>query len=329
MVNIQIGIVGTGNFGYHHGAILSQMDGVQIRSICGTSLDKAEKLAAKFDGAKGYSHVEDMLDANELDAVYICVPPGAHGEIERELVHRSIPFFVEKPLGVDLETPRNLLTAIQQKSLITSVGYHFRYTESVQLVKKMMSGCTSGITLGQWMGTMPGVDWWKNQRKSGGQFIEQTTHIVDLLRYVCGEIDEVYAMFGTSATAEKDPSITVADVGTVNMKLKNGTVANIANTCLLPPHMSRTGMTFYTDQGTIDWSPSRLDVNFEGTQSKFVDSMNPYQTESEAFLHAVRTGDSSRILSDYHDAYQTHRVTCAALESATKGIPIILRDDEG
>jgi myo-inositol 2-dehydrogenase / D-chiro-inositol 1-dehydrogenase len=46
--------------------------------------------------------------------------------------------------------------------------------------------------------------------------------------------------------------------------------------------------------------------------------------ETEAFLHAVRTGDRSRILSDYEDGYKTLKVTCAAYESAKRGLPVKL-----
>ena len=56
-----------------------------------------------------------------------------------------------------------------------------------------MQDQTIGMALGRWMGGMPGVAWWRRQEGSGGQFVEQTTHIVDLLRYCAGEVTEVYA----------------------------------------------------------------------------------------------------------------------------------------
>lgn len=57
----------------------------------------------------------------------------------------------------------------------------------------------------------------------------------------------------------------------------------------------------------------------------YKDTDNPYVRENEAFIHAVRTGDPSQIRSNYSDAYPTHEVTYAALESARIGLPVKLK----
>ncbi len=305
-----------------HAKILSELADVKITSIFGTTLEKAELMASKFTHAKGYDNLEDMLDAIHLDAVYICVPPMAHGEIELALIKRGIPFFVEKPLSQGNEIPLKILMGIQQKSLLTSVGYHYRYSDSIAHLKRVLNDQNIGIVLGQYMASMPKVPWWRNQSSSGGQFVEQTTHIVDLLRYICGEVDEVYSLFGSQILSTQDESVTVADVGTVTMKLRNGIVANISNTCILPENVGKSGITLFTDQGMLDWSSKRLELTIKGGTSEYIDTVNPYLTENEVFIHAVRTGDPSGILSDYEDAYKTHKVTSAALESAMNGYPV-------
>ncbi|WP_399632097.1 Gfo/Idh/MocA family protein [Sporosarcina sp. SG10008] len=323
-MTINVGIIGTGYFSIFHAKILSGLAGVKITAIYGTSIEKAESMALKFTHARGYNNLEGMLDAIHLDAVYICVPPMAHGEIELELIKRGIPFFVEKPLSQDNETPLTIFTEIKKKSLLTSVGYHYRYSDSISHLKSILNDQNIGIVLGQYMGSMPKVPWWRNQASSGGQFIEQTTHIVDLLRYICGEVEEVYAVFGSQILSTQDESVTVADVGTVTMKLRNGIVANISNTCILPESVGKSGITLFTNQGMVDWSPKRLEIKMKGSTADYIDTVNPYQTENEVFINAVRTGDPSRILSDYGDAYKTHKVTTAALESAIKGSPVKL-----
>jgi myo-inositol 2-dehydrogenase/D-chiro-inositol 1-dehydrogenase len=194
-MTVKVGIVGTGGFSHHHAKILSAMEGVHVVSTAGTSEEKAVNMASQFNHAKGFGKIDDMLDADELDAVYICVPPMAHGEIESKLIDRGIPFFVEKPLGIDKNTTEKILSSIQKKSLITSVGYHFRYSDTVQQLKKLCSEQQIGMALGQWMDSLPPVSWWKRQELSGGQLHEQTTHIVDLFRYLFGEVQEVYGVY--------------------------------------------------------------------------------------------------------------------------------------
>ena len=108
-MTLRIGIVGTGWFSKVHADLLSSMDGVQIAAFVGTSQEKAEQAIRGYATAKAYSKVEHMLDEIKPDAVYICVPPFAHGEIESELVRRGIPFLVEKPLGTNLDRPRQIM----------------------------------------------------------------------------------------------------------------------------------------------------------------------------------------------------------------------------
>ncbi|MFN7250358.1 MAG: Gfo/Idh/MocA family protein [Anaerobacillus sp.] len=320
---LRIGVVGTGWFSKMHASLLSKMDDVHVQAFCGSSKEKAEKFASSFSGAKGYGNLNEMLDKEQIDAVYICVPPLVHGEIEKMLIEYGIPFLVEKPIGNDIAIPNSILAEVKKKSLITSVGYHFRYKPSVQLLKQKLENQSLGMISGYWMGEMPQVGWWRKQECSGGQFIEQTTHIVDLLRYVAGEVVEVYAAYGNRVCQNLYEEVSVHDVGTVTMKLKSGVVATISNTCILPKGVWQMNMAFFTDQGVMTWEPDRLTITeSSGKKVEELNSSNPYLQESEAFLYAVRTGDRSKILSDYNDAFLTQTITCQALESANTGLPI-------
>ena len=319
-MTLQTAIIGTGWFSKVHADILSRMDGVEVNAFVGTSLEKAEKAAQGY-AAKAYANMEQMLEEVKPDAVYICVPPFAHGEIERQLVERRIPFLVEKPLSINMEDPAKILQGVQESGIITSAGYHFRYTDAADRAAEILQDRKAGMALGYWMGDMPQVYWWRKREGSGGQFIEQTTHIVDLLRCLLGEVDEVYAAYAHRAIGEMHEGVTVHDVGTVTMKLASGAVATISNTCLLP-EAGQVGLTVYTEKGTVDIKPDKLMVKEKGKLTEYFNTNNPYQRENEAFIHAVRTGDVSGIRSSYEDAYNTMKVTYAALQSAETGLPV-------
>ncbi|MFC4779582.1 Gfo/Idh/MocA family protein [Paenibacillus sp. GCM10023252] len=320
-MKLRIGIVGTGWFGLMHAEKLAARGDVEVRAFCGTSEDKAAAAALPYRDARGYSSVHRMLEEQELDAVYICVPPFAHGEIEEALIERAIPFLVEKPIGMTSELPAKLLSRIQEHGLITSVGYHFRYMDGTQRAMELLQERTLAMALGYWMGSMPKIGWWRKMEGSGGQFVEQTTHIVDLLRYVAGEITEVYAAFGERVVAGSNEGVTVPDVGTVTLKLASGAVATISNTCAIPAG-DRAGLHLYTNRGVLELSHSGLVSLEPGVKTEYANRTNPYETENEAFLHAVRTGDASLIRSSYEDAYRTHLVTLAANQSAQTGLPV-------
>ncbi|ANA81846.1 gfo/Idh/MocA family oxidoreductase [Paenibacillus glucanolyticus] len=318
---LNVGIIGTGWFSKMHARILSDMDGVSVAAFVGTSQDKADQAIEGYSSAKAYANVEQMLDNSKPDAVYICVPPFAHGEIESLLVDRHIPFMVEKPLGTNLEIPKKIAQGVKKSGLMTSVGYHFRYTDAAIKAAELLESRKIGMALGYWMGDMPQVYWWRQQEGSGGQFIEQTTHMVDLLRCLLGEVDEVYAAFAHRAMKDMHDNVSVHDVGTATLKLKSGAVAAISNTCILP-ESEKVGLVIYTEQGSLDIRADRLIVNEQGRRTEYRNAANPYQRENEAFIHAVRTGETSGILSSYEDAVRTMEITYAALQSAETGLPV-------
>ncbi|GKU82902.1 Gfo/Idh/MocA family protein [Niallia sp. NCCP-28] len=319
---MKIGIIGTGGFAKMHARILADLEGIEVTAFCGTSIEKAEKEAKNWSNAIGYTKVEEMLDKQRLDAVYICVPPMAHGDIEYALIERSIPFFVEKPLGIQKE-PFEMARKVGEKGLITSVGYHWRYKDITAKAASLLREHKVGMALGYWMGDMPMVPWWRDVHQSGGQFLEQTTHIVDLLRFLCGDVQEVYAAYSSQIMQNKVEGTSVSDVGSVTMKLKSGAIATISNTCILPAS-NKAGLELYTDQGIIELHNDRIREIKANQTREYKEQLNPYITENSIFLHAVKTGDSSNILSSYQDAAQTHQVTFAANQSAASGKPVFI-----
>ncbi|MGD6853960.1 Gfo/Idh/MocA family protein [Bacillus infantis] len=324
---INVGIIGTGWFSEVHAKILMEMEEVNLAAVCGTSLSKAIDFGEKFGGIKGYGNVKEMLEGERLDAVYLCVPPFAHGAIELQLIKRGIPFFVEKPVGTSMETPEIILSALKEKPVITSVGYHFRYRETAARLKHELEGAVLGMVTGQWMGSMPPVPWWRDLARSGGQLVEQTTHIIDILRYTAGEVEEVTAVFGSRVLEQMHKGVTVPDVGTVTLKMKSGPLAVISNTCILPEGDSKIGIDFYHSKGILQLDQEGLTKRENGIVTEWKDQDSPYVLEARAFIHAIRTGDVSGIKSDYFDACRTQEVAAAAVESARIGSSVRITDD--
>ena len=324
---MKIGMVGTGGFSRKHATIFTGMEGIKLQAVCGTSKEKADAFAAEYGIGTGYDSITHMLEKESLDAVYICVPPFAHGQIEEQLIARGIPFFVEKPLAVDLAAASVIKEALDKKTVITSVGYHFRYRDTVQLLKSELSAHTIGMATGGWMGSMPLVPWWRDQSQSGGQFIEQTTHLIDLIRFTLGEVEEVYAVEASRLMAEKHDHVTVPDVGSATLKMKSGAVVQLSNTCMLPDRVFEIGLQFFHSGGITKLDQSGLMMCTSDAKTRTNDKIDPYVREAEAFLYAVRTGDESGILSSYQDAWRTQAVADAIKKSAQRKETIQLKEE--
>jgi predicted dehydrogenase len=292
---------------------LLQIEDVRIACGYDTSSETLIKASKRFEFTP-YDDLDKMLDSEVLDCVYICVPPFAHGEIEKKVIERNLPFLVEKPIGINLDTVKEILSLIEKRGIIVSVGYHWRYMDITKEAKELISPEKIGMVLGYWMGGLPMVPWWRRKEQSGGQFVEQTTYIVDLARFIVGDVEEVYALFDRRLVFDVE-GMNVPDVGTVNLKFKNGVIGNISNTCALNFGYT-VGLHIYGRNIVIEVLGNKLVINEQGKKIEKQARLNPSLEEDRIFINAVKTKDPSCILSTYRDAAKTLAVTLSAWDSA-------------
>jgi len=319
---IKVGFVGAGGIASAHMNTLQAVDDVQIVAVADVDKDRAESSAARFV-AKAYSDHRDMLNNEKLDALYVCVPPFAHEDQECLAARKGIHLFVEKPVAVNMEKAREIRGAIRKNKIISAVGYHWRYQSNTDRAKEILKEKTIGMVLGYWMGGSPGVSWWRRMEQSGGQIVEQTTHIFDLARYLCGDVREVYAAYA-NRVSEKMPSFNIFDVGTVTLKFASGVVGTISNTSILSTPYT-VGLHVIAQDLVLEIHGD-LKIIEPGHTEVFSGSVNAMLEENRAFINAIKSGDSSGIRSTYEDAVKTLATTLACNESANTGQPVEVVD---
>ena len=317
---VKIGFIGTGGIANAHLKALVQIKDAKLAAFCDLDSARVEAAVVTYSG-NGYGDYVQMLDAEKLDAVYVCVPPHAHVGQEEELAARGIPFFVEKPVANLLAKAQEIERAVAASGLLTSVGYHWRYMTYTQLAREALAGQNIGMALGYWMGGMPGVYWWRRQEMSGGQMVEQTTHIIDLARHLCGEITEVYGAAAVR-TRDDDNPFDVSDVATITVKFASGAVGTISNTSQLQGLGYTIGLHVVTPDVVVEIDHNQFRALRAGKEEIVKGGNNPYLEEDQVFVRAVQTGDPSAVKSSYQDAVKTLAVSLAANESAASGKPV-------
>jgi len=321
-------VVGSGSFAQKHARILTEMEDVRVGAFCSRTLGHAESAAAAISATSGervaaYTDLNEALDAQKPDAAVIVVTPNAHGDTELELTRRGIPFLVEKPIGLDRAVPERIAGAVADAGLITSVAFHLRYLDTTEALDAMLKATTPVIANGSWMGTLPPPAWWRHVSESGGQFVEQTVHITDLVRLLFGEAESVYASTSRRAITELHADADVPDAGAAIIRMKNGLTVTLTNSCVGPEPL-RTGIEVVTPVALFQFTSRSLTIRREFEVTEKRPGLDPYRAELAAFVAAVRTGDASDIRSSYADALQTHRLTMAIVESAASGAPVAL-----
>jgi predicted dehydrogenase len=265
-----------------------------------------------------------MLDDIKPDVIFIAVPPHQHGEIENAIIDLGIPFQVEKPMALDLGVAEQILARVEEKGLLTNVGFQDRWQNLTETMKDFCEEHTPVVVRGSWLGGIPGVWWWRQQETCGGQIIEQNIHLFDQLRFLFGEPESVYCA-GANGLVDEEygmPGYNLdLDYSSAVMKFKNGVVATLFTGCYNRPGAKVTnGMTVYCKDGTLEYSlRSTLDIYTAEGQTHMDRGEEQTGIMDRVFIDAIKTGDGSKIRSPYSDAIKSLKLTMACEESAKTG----------
>jgi len=324
---VRVGFVGTGGIAGNHLGNLSAADDVELVAMCDVIKDRADSRAKEFGGS-AYTRVEEMYDKEKLDAIYVCLPPFGHGEPELLAIERGIPLFVEKPVDMGIDAAVRIRDAATRAGLITSVGYNWRYSDVVFEARERLGRHVVLGAIGAWMGGMPGVAWWRLKAQSGGQHVEQTTHVFDMCRYLLrGDAVSVHAVSATGGMTDV-PNYDVEDMSLVNVTFDNGTIASVQSACCLSG-WNRVKIEVFGKDLAADITQGRATfVLGKDEREEIESSVNPYEEEDRIFIDAVKSGDGSKIRAPYADAVQTQKITAAASKSMELGKAIFIQNDQ-
>lgn len=323
---IRIGFIGTGGIAGAHFNTLSRIEDARLVAFCDLDKGRVEAAARRFEG-QAYSDVRRMLQTETLDAVYICLPPHAHKDAEILAAQAGCALFVEKPQANSMKTAERIASAIEEAGVISSVGYHFRYHDATERARKMLAAKNAApisLANGFWQGGFPGVSWWRRMDQSGGQLVEQCTHIVDLARYLAGDITRVFCVSAQREMHKQFPDSTVPDVTALTVEFASGAVGTMTTTAILGG-VGNIGLDLMAHNTSYQLRGNSLEVQMQGGESQsFQGSNNATLDEDRAFVQAVKTGKRLGIKSTYNDGLKTLAVTLAANQSAKTGKPVRL-----
>jgi myo-inositol 2-dehydrogenase / D-chiro-inositol 1-dehydrogenase len=296
--------------------MLAEFPDVRLVAVTDPDVNRSGAFAARH-GVRAVPNLEELLDTG-MDAVYVCVPPFAHGPAELAIVAAGVAMFVEKPLGLDCAVADRVAAAVSASGVVTAVGHHWRYSAAVPRAVRLLAGRPVRLAIGTWLDKVPPVDWWVHRGHSGGQVIEQAVHVLDLARMLIGEVAEVCAL----ADGEPPAGFPDADVDGATaavLRFERGSVGTLAATCQLD-WKHRAGLEVYADGIVIALTEDRLQAwNRRGeVQSHTVDPDEAKRAADRAFIDAV-LGAGDDIRAPYHEALRTHRVACAIARSAVDG----------
>jgi myo-inositol 2-dehydrogenase / D-chiro-inositol 1-dehydrogenase len=314
---VRLGLIGAGFAAGLHLRSLAGMDGVEVAAVADPLADRAQALAAQV-GARAYPDHRRMLDAEALDAVYVCVPPFAHGPPELAVLERGLALFVEKPIAIDLATAETVAAEVARRGVVSATGYHWRYLDTVERAAGLLAADPCRLLLGWWLDKVPGPAWWLRQDGSGGQLVEQTTHLFDLARFLVGEVTSVHAVGGRFPRRSEVRSGDVLDVSTATLRFASGAVGSVSSSCLLR-RGHRIGLELICEGLALELTETTLVID-DGRSREVVEAARDARAAADRdFVAAVR-GQPAGVRAPYAEALASHRIALAAARAAGDGL---------
>jgi len=308
---MKIAFIGVGGIARSYRESLRTLE-LPVSAVCDIELSTAKQVAEE-ERAESYTDHREMLAQEKPDVVFVCIPPGAHTTQVIDAAEMGAALFVAKPIALDLDLARRTRDAIAGTAVINQVGYMARYSDMTQKAREVVGDRDLAMAFGRFTCRMsPTHPWWGKFAVSGGQMLEQSTHLFDYLRYFAGDVAEVQA-FGITGVSEGIADFEECTV--CNLRFESGAVGNINSSCVSGSEDGFSAEFIGDDLYVKCVMDAKLRARVGGEEIEFEGEERGYFRQVEHFMKAVETKDQSLVRSDYDDALRTLAVTVAANRS--------------
>ncbi len=320
---LKVGVVGCGNMGRKHTINCSRMKGVSVVAVVDTDMAKATALGEEVKTAI-YDNTEIMLTNVLLDAVVVATPPGVRCEIVKAVTAAGKASFVEKPIALDLPTAKTCCVAVNGGAVVSSVGFQLRYSPLTQRARVLISGrpvthvrtvCTTPYYL-----KMDMPLWYLQREHSGGPLLEQSIHVIDMARYLVGDITHIFAR-GDRLTYPDLVTFDSEDTLVLTYRFANGALGSHIDSCAMTEFNWEVELFGPNWRLLVDYARNRLRGHIDGeTIEKEFPGEDLHMLEMQTFLEAVRHPGTNGVLSGFVDATKTLAVVLAGDRSLVTGV---------
>jgi len=288
---LRVGVVGVGVMGSNHARVLAEMPGVKLVGVADPDGARCDLVAERL-GCPAFKDAQALLNAG-VDAVTIAAPTHLHRDIALDCTARGVHIMVEKPIAPTVEESRAIVAAARRAGVTLMVGHVERFNPAVQSIKRAIKDqniLSIAITR---VGPFP------PRMSNVGVVIDLAVHDIDLIRWFTeSEIIEIQPQT-SSAVAERE------DIALLQFRTASGVLAHI-NTNWLTPFKARTIHVATRDKYLIgDLLTLQVTECFgfqpDGSYSMrhlSVGYAEPLRSEMQAFLAAIRSGESPAVTGD-------------------------------
>jgi predicted dehydrogenase len=303
---LKFGLVGCGRIAKRHSDLLgnNQIAGATLAAVCDTNPARAEAMGKAF-GVPWYADLHAMMQGTALDVVSVLTPSGTHAQNVIALAQYGKHVVVEKPMALTLADADAMIAACERAGIRLFVVKQNRFNVPVvKLREALEAGRFGKLILGtvrvRWCRPQSYYDqdaWRGTWEQDGGVLANQASHHIDLLEWMMGDVECVYAK-SSRALAK----VETEDTAIATLKFKSGALGLIEATTATRPKDLEGSISILGENGTVEIG------GFAVNELKVWNFVTPDADDDDVFArYSVNPPD---VYGFGHHAYYDHVVKC-------------------
>ena len=252
--HIRFALVGCGRIAQNHiTALAKHADRAKLVAVCDTD-PGALATAIKASGARGFASLDELLRSSDADIVALATPSGLHPVQAIACAAAGKHVMTEKPMATRWEDGKRMVAACDAAGVHLFVIKQNRRNATLQLLKRAVEqkrfGRIYNVAINVfWQRPQSYYDsakWRGTWEFDGGAFMNQASHYVDLIDWLIGPVESVFAYAATMAR-----NIEVEDSGVLAIKWRSGALGTLNVTMLTYPKNLEGSITILGEKGTV------------------------------------------------------------------------------
>ncbi len=335
-------LVGCGRIAKRHAELLSGVVAdAKLVAVCDVDAEKARTFGERY-GVDWYQSMDEMMSHAQPDVVSVLTPSGLHREHVLQLAPYGKHIVVEKPMALTLDDADAMIAACDEYNCRLFVVKQNRFNVPVVKLREAMEQKRFGkLVMGtvrvRWCRTQAYYDmdaWRGTWALDGGVLTNQASHHVDLLEWMMGDVESVFARSTTALV-----NIESEDTAIAVLKFRNGALGCIEATTATRPKDLEGSISILGEKGTVEiggfavnqmktWSFSEQEPDDTDVMQKY--SVNPpnvygfgHQAYYEHVLDCLQSGKQQ--LVDGLEGRRSIELISAIYESIETGREVSLR----
>ena len=223
---VNFGLIGCGNLGADLAERFKSIEDGKIVVVNDIDPTKGKDLATKI-GAVYLPDLDELLSHRDLHAVIVAAPNHLHPELTIKVASAGKHVFCEKPMALTVADCNRMIAATRKNRVKLMVGHVLRLFPLFATAKKIIDGGALGEISSISLRRLARLDlessWRKDKGLSGGGLFEVSVHELDFMRYLAGEVEEVYCLMDNHIPGEIDYEASAS----VSLRFANGAVGNL------------------------------------------------------------------------------------------------------